>query len=277
VLPIPPRPALKLDEAPTDFSLAHTSAVGGTLGNLSGSGTTYTAVFTAAAGKDISNGSVSVDSTWHEANGNPGTGATTAAFVVDTVTPTVAVSINSTTLNLAHNTATVTFTFSEAPVSFVLSDTSAVGGTLSNLQKINATQYTAIFTAATNTLINNASVNVTAGSWQEGNSNAGAAGSTGNFIVDTMDHWTNVSGGKWTTASSWSNGVPSANVEAAVDTNGTYTVSITTAAEETTWTKRGRLSWRPLCFICCDSQRRRSAWSFVAAHKSGFGTKERSS
>jgi hypothetical protein len=78
-------------------------------------------------------------------------------------------------------------------------------------------------------LINNASVNVTAGSWQEGNSNAGAAGSTGNFIVDTMDHWTNVSGGKWTTASSWSNGVPSANVEAAVDTKGTYTVRITTA------------------------------------------------
>jgi hypothetical protein len=214
-------------EAPTDFSLAHTSTVGGTLGNLSGSGTTYTAVFTAAAGKDISNGSVSVDSTWHEANGNPGTGATTAAFVVDTVTPTVAVSINS-TLNLAHNTATVTFTFSEAPVSFVLSDTSAVGGTLSNLQKINATQYTATFTATANTLINNASVSVTAGSWQEGNGNAGAAGSSGNFIVDTMDHWTNISGGKWTTASSWSNGVPSANVEAAVDTKGTYTVSITT-------------------------------------------------
>ena len=68
MLPIPPRPALKLDEAPTDFSLAHTSAAGGTLGDLGGSGTTYTAVFTAAAGKDISNGSVSVDSTWHEAN-----------------------------------------------------------------------------------------------------------------------------------------------------------------------------------------------------------------
>jgi hypothetical protein len=58
--------------------------------------TTYTATFTGAANTDISNGSVSVDSTWHEANGNPGTGATTAAFVVDTVTPTVAVAINST-------------------------------------------------------------------------------------------------------------------------------------------------------------------------------------
>ena len=39
-----------------------------------------------------------------------------------TVTPTVAVSINSTTLNLAYNTATVTFTFSEAPTDFSLND-----------------------------------------------------------------------------------------------------------------------------------------------------------
>ena len=39
-----------------------------------------------------------------------------------TVTPTVAVSINSTTLNLAYNTATVTFTFSEAPTDFSLNE-----------------------------------------------------------------------------------------------------------------------------------------------------------
>src|SRR5260370_276811 len=75
-------------EAPTDFTLAHTSAVGGTLSNLvSVDATHYTATFTAAAGTDIANGSVSVDSTWHEANGNLGTGSTSTAFVVDTVTP----------------------------------------------------------------------------------------------------------------------------------------------------------------------------------------------
>src|SRR5205814_6184222 len=74
-------------EAPTDFTLANTSAVGGTLGPLTASqdGKTYSATFTAAAGTDISTGSVSVDSTWHEAQGNPGTGATIGRVEVGTV------------------------------------------------------------------------------------------------------------------------------------------------------------------------------------------------
>src|SRR4029078_12024319 len=65
-------------------------------------------------------------------------------------------------LNLAHGTATVTFTFSAPPpLGFTLDDSSAVGGTLSNLSQLNATTYTANFTAAANTDIANASVSVT--------------------------------------------------------------------------------------------------------------------
>jgi hypothetical protein len=72
------------------------------------------------------------------------------------------VSIDNTDLNLAHGTATVTFTFSAPPpLCFTLDDTSAVGGTLSNLSQLNATTYTATFTAAANTDIANASVSVT--------------------------------------------------------------------------------------------------------------------
>src|SRR5258706_5674134 len=74
----------------------------------------FTATFTAAAGTDISNGSVTVDSTWHEANGNLGTGSTSTAFVVDTVTPTASVSVNSSDVNLAAHTPTPTFSFTEA-------------------------------------------------------------------------------------------------------------------------------------------------------------------
>src|SRR5262249_1692361 len=74
-------------EAPTDFSLGHVTPTGGTLSNLTGSGTTYTATFTGAANTDISNASVVVDNTWHEGNGNAGTGGSTGNFVVDTVTP----------------------------------------------------------------------------------------------------------------------------------------------------------------------------------------------
>src|SRR4029077_21265913 len=69
----------------------------------------------------------------------------------DTTTPTVAVSIVNTDVNVANGTGTVTFAFSEAPISFAPSDTSAVGGTLSNLQQSDATHYTATFTGAANT------------------------------------------------------------------------------------------------------------------------------
>ncbi len=63
---------------------------------------------------------------------------------------------------------TVTFAFSEAPTSLPpVADTTAVGGTLSNLQQTDATHYTATFTGTANTGISNASVSVTAGSWQE--------------------------------------------------------------------------------------------------------------
>src|SRR5437764_668104 len=162
-------------EAPTDFTLANTSAVGGTLGPLTASqdGKTYSATFTAAAGTDISTGSVSVDSTWHEAQGNPGTGATSSLFAVDTVTPTASVSVNSTDVNLAHNTATVTFSFSEAPTDFTMANTSAVGGTLGPLTASqDGKTYSATFTAAAGTDISTGSVSVDS-TWHEAQGNPG--------------------------------------------------------------------------------------------------------
>src|SRR6516164_9578898 len=102
------------------------------------------------------------------------------------MTPTVTVSIDNTGVNVANITGLVTFTFSEAPVAFSLADATAVGGTLNYLQQVNATTYTAFFTGAPNTDITNASVSVAAGSWADGNGNAGAAGSTAPFTVDTV-------------------------------------------------------------------------------------------
>src|SRR5260370_17788342 len=77
-----------------------------------------------------------------------GAAGSTGSFTVDTVTPTVTVSTNHGTLNLATNTATISFAFSEAPTTFVLADTTATGGTLSGLTMVDATHYTATFTAA---------------------------------------------------------------------------------------------------------------------------------
>jgi hypothetical protein len=112
-------------------------------------------------------------------------GLTQTGPQIDTTTPTVAVAINNTDDNVANPGGTVTFAFSEAPAAFGLADTSAVGGTLSNLAG-SGTSYTATFTAAANTDIGNASVAVTAGSWQEANGNPGAGGSTAPFTVDTV-------------------------------------------------------------------------------------------
>ena len=80
------------------------------------------------------------------------------APVVAAVTPTVALKIDNTDVNVVNGTGTVTFFFSEAPTAFTLTDTSAVGGRLSNLQQIDATHYTATFTGSANTDISTASV-----------------------------------------------------------------------------------------------------------------------
>jgi Bacterial Ig-like domain len=107
----------------------------------------------------------------------------TAPFTVDTIVPTVAVSIDNTFINRAHATGTVSFTFSEAPTAFTLADTSAVGGTLSNLKGAGKS-YTATFTGAAETLTFGF-VSVTTGSWQENNGNPGGGGNTAVFEVDT--------------------------------------------------------------------------------------------
>src|SRR5262249_15036175 len=224
------RVTVALNEPISDFIiLASTTVTGGALSNLqtTDGGKTYTATFTPTANTDISNASVGVIAgSYHDLAGNAGTGGSTPLFTVDTVTPTVAVTTSNSYVNVAHNTPTVTFTFSEAPNPFVLADTAATGGTLSNLVKVDATHYTATFTSAANTLINNASVSVTSGSWSENNGNPGAGGATANFTIDTFDHWINSAGGDWATAANWGNGVPTANLAADIDASGTYTVTI---------------------------------------------------
>jgi hypothetical protein len=125
---------------------------------------------------------LSVDGSWHEHNGNAGSGNATT-FTVDTATPTVAVSIDRSDINLAHNSGTVTFTFSEAPTDFTAANITAPGGTVSNLVG-SGTSYTATFTAASNTYIADASISVD-GNWYEHNGNAGS-GSATTFTVDTV-------------------------------------------------------------------------------------------
>src|SRR5437762_7021758 len=90
----------------------------------------------------------------------------THGLAVEETAPSVVVSISDPELN-ASETATVTFAFSEAPVGFTLDDATAVGGSLSDLQMVDATHYTATFTPAAATETAAASVSVAAGSRAE--------------------------------------------------------------------------------------------------------------
>ena len=66
-----------------NFSLAGVSATGGTLSNLAGSGKSWSATYTALAGVDIANATVSVKAgSWTDASGIAGLGASTPAFTV---------------------------------------------------------------------------------------------------------------------------------------------------------------------------------------------------
>jgi hypothetical protein len=68
-------------QAPTDFRLADTSWVGGTLSNLHQvDAMHYTATFTASAGTDITNASLNATSgSWHDIFGTAGAGGSTGS------------------------------------------------------------------------------------------------------------------------------------------------------------------------------------------------------
>ena len=165
--------------APAAFTLSDTSAVGGTLSNLQQvNATTYTAPFTGDADTDTTDASVSVTAgSWQDGNGNSGATGSTAPFTVDTVRPTVTVSIDNTDVNVARPTALVTFTFSKPPTDFSLNDVTSADGSLSNLSG-SGTTYTATFTASPGVDDNAATVSVINGSYHDTAGNAGTGGST---------------------------------------------------------------------------------------------------
>jgi hypothetical protein len=46
------------------------------------------------------------------------------------------------------------------------------------------------------------------------------------LTLSQLDHWVKSASGNWTTATDWSNGVPSSTLDAVVDSSGTYTVAL---------------------------------------------------
>ena len=141
-----------LSELSTNFTLSDISVNGGTLSNFAGSGITYTALFTPST-NSTSNGVISVaSSVFTDVGGNlnaDGLDANnTLTIVVDTISPTIALSSSKSSL-IAGDTTIVTFTLSESSTNFVSSDVMVTGGTLSNFTG-SGVAYSALFTLAAN-------------------------------------------------------------------------------------------------------------------------------
>ena len=134
-----------LSEPSTTFTAADVVVTGGTLSDFTGSGTTYTAIFTPPA-NTTGTGTVTIAAgTFTDAAGNPNlAGVLSPAMVIDTVIPTIAIAASRTTLK-AGETAVVSFALSKPSTSFTVDDVVVTGGALSGFTG-SGTSYTATFT-----------------------------------------------------------------------------------------------------------------------------------
>jgi Ca2+-binding RTX toxin-like protein len=135
----------EFSEDVTGFDDSDVSVSGGTLSDFSGSGNSYTAIFTADDAVETT-GSVSVAAaSYSDVAGNNG-GAGTDTVTIDTKNPTVGINFASQPLTGQNFSTTVTFQFSEAVSGFAASDVTLTNGVLSNFTG-SGSSYTATFTA----------------------------------------------------------------------------------------------------------------------------------
>ncbi|MYM23000.1 DUF4347 domain-containing protein [Duganella sp. FT135W] len=119
-----------------------------------------------------------------DAAGNAGS-VFSAAYVLDLVAPTMAVTSSATALK-AGESATLTFTFSEAPSGFTVSDLVAVNGTLSGfIATANPLVYTVLLTPNAGLAGGSAGVTLAPGLYTDLAGNAGGSASSPLVTVDT--------------------------------------------------------------------------------------------
>jgi hypothetical protein len=173
-----------LSEVATNFDATDVTVAGGLLSAFAGSGTSYTATFTPT---DNSTALATIDvatSKFTDPTGNLNVAATQKTMTVDTIAPTVTITMNNYILT-TNGTSLVTFTFSEAPVGFTIDDvTSFPNGVLSAFAG-SGTSYTATFTP--NASINDATNVITVGTaWTDAAGNTGIGADSPNFTINTV-------------------------------------------------------------------------------------------
>lgn len=184
-----------LSVASSDFTASDITVSGGTLSNFTGSGSTYSAIFTPNA-NSTADGVISVASgVFSDGAGNTNRDGSDAnnnltliidTAIADTTPPTIAISSNLGSLSRG-DTPTVTFTLSEQSTDCTESDVSVSGGSLSNFAG-SGTSYSAIFTPHADSTTDGV-ISVASGMFSDAAGNTNQDGGDGNnsltFSVDT--------------------------------------------------------------------------------------------
>jgi hypothetical protein len=142
---------------------------------LTGTGSSQAVVLTAADLTKLGNGTITVSARQTDRAGNPQTAAAaTTTFLLDTVVPTITITSSRPSLQLGQ-TALITFTLSEPSTSFIASDVSVTGGTLTGFTG-SGSSYSATFTPTLNSTLSGTVV-VAAGAFTDASGNGNTAGS----------------------------------------------------------------------------------------------------
>ena len=180
-----------LSEASTDFTSADVTTLHGSLSGFSGSGTSYSATFTANNNTEATGNVQVIPGSYTDAAGDPGTGGSDTV-TIDTRNPTATVDIIDTSLSDSDNSSVVNITLSEASTNFAVGDLVPVNGSLSAFSG-SGTSYTVTFTADDG-VEDTGSVTVTAGSYTDAAGNLGGT-ATDNVTIDTREPGVNANTG----------------------------------------------------------------------------------
>ena len=172
-----------LSESSTDFTVGDVTVAGGTLSNFTAvSATVYTATFTPWATFQGTATVTVAAAKFTDASGNPNQAAS-LNVAVDTLPPTVTITRSGNATLKIGSTDTITFTLSESSTTFVSSDVTTTGGTLTNFAG-SGTTYTATFTPNAS-FTGSAKVSVAAGAFSDASGNQNITGRRLALSVDT--------------------------------------------------------------------------------------------
>ena len=168
----------------TSFNSGDVSVSGGSLSNLNGSSSSYSATFTPSANTEGTASIAIATGSWHDIFENAGAGAVSATLQIDTFNPAVAILFAAPDINDTAKNALVSFSFSEKVVGFSAQDISITNGTLSGFTGYG-NFYSAIFTAQDG-IATTGTLSIAANSYTDIAGNAGSPASDG-VRIDTLN------------------------------------------------------------------------------------------